>query len=123
MKPGDCGLTVFRPSVSVKNGVGESQTRRSPLDIKITGLDALTKTLEDAQRAIESIDGELATLRIDPNNPQAAISEMERLVDAKLARYRGNAIVDQISEKSKEAFRKAILEKAEEAKRNSTDEE
>jgi len=88
------------------------------MNFKITGLDALGKELEDAQRAMKSLDGELATLRIDPNNPQAAISEMERLVDAKVARYRGNAIVDKMVEGSKEAFRRAILEQVGEAKRN-----
>jgi hypothetical protein len=86
-------------------------------NVELSGFDELQKTLEDAQRAIQSLDGELATLSVDPNNPQPAIAEMERLVDAKLAPYRGNAIVDQISEASKEQFRNYILEKVEGAER------
>ena len=82
----------------------------------INGFDDLQKTLDDAQRAVESLDGELATLRIDPDNPQTAIDEMESIVDAKLAPYRGNAIVEQIAEGSKEQFRNHILQKAEDAK-------
>jgi hypothetical protein len=85
--------------------------------VELSGFDELQKTLDDAQRAIESLDGDIATLRVDPNNPQAAIAEMERVVDAKLAPYRGNPIVEQISEASKEHFRKGILEQVEEAKR------
>jgi hypothetical protein len=86
--------------------------------VELSGFDELQKTLGDAQRAIESLDGELATLRVDPNNPQAAITEMERAVDEKLAPYRGNPIVEQISEASKEHFRKGILGRAEEVKRS-----
>jgi len=84
--------------------------------VELSGFDELQKTLADAQRAIESLDGELATLRVDPNNPQAAVAEMERAVDAKLAPYRGNPIVEQIAEASKEHFRKGIVDRAEEAK-------
>jgi len=89
--------------------------------MKLTGLDELQKTLRDAQRAMESFNGELATLSIDPNNPQSAITEMERAVDAKLAQYRGNTIVEKIAEASKEHFRKKILERAEEAKRKAAE--
>lgn len=85
-------------------------------NIELSGFDELQRTLNDAQRAIESLDDDLATLSVDPENPQAAVAEMEKAVDAKLAPYRGNAIVEQIAEAAKEQFRKAILEKAEEAK-------
>jgi hypothetical protein len=90
-------------------------------NLNITGFDDLQKTLDDAQRALKSLDGDLATLRVDPNNPQTAIAEMERAVDAKLARYRGNVIVDQIAEASKEQFRNYILQQAEEAKREAAE--
>jgi len=90
-------------------------------NLKITGFDDLQKTLDDAQRALKSLDGDLATLRVDPNNPETAITEMERAVDAKLAPYRGNVIVDQIADASKEQFRNYILEQVEEAKREATE--
>ena len=89
--------------------------------VELSGFDELQDTLTDAQRAIESLDGELATLRVDPNNPQAAIDEMESAVDAKLAPYRGNPIVEQIAEASKELFRNGILRQAQEAKRKDTE--
>jgi hypothetical protein len=93
------------------------------LNFELSGFDELQKTLADAQRALESLDGELATLRVDPDNPQAAVAEMDRAVDGKLAPYRGNPIVEQIAEASKEHFRNGILEQAEEAKRKATEDE
>jgi hypothetical protein len=80
------------------------------------GFDELQKILEEAQGAVKSLEGNFATLPVDPNNPQAAVAEMERAVDAKLAPYRGNAIVDQLADATKEEFKKHILEQAEEAK-------
>jgi hypothetical protein len=90
-------------------------------DIELSGFDDLQTTLNDAQRAIESLNGDFATLRIDPENPQAAVAEMERAVDAKLAQYKGNPIVEQIAEESKEHFRSGILALVEEAKRKARD--
>ena len=86
-------------------------------DLNMSGFDELQKTLDEAQRAVKSLEGDFAALTVDPNNPQTAIAEMERTVDAKLATFRGNPIVDQIAEASKEEFKKYILEKADEAKR------
>ena len=62
------------------------------------------------------LDGDLATVSVDPNDPQPAISEMERAIDAKLARYRGNPLVDKIAKASKEHFREVILKRVEEKK-------
>ena len=66
---------------------------------------------------MKSLNGQLATLSADPENPQTA-TKMEQTVDAKLAPYRGNSNVEQIAEASKEHSRKDILEWAEKAKRN-----
>jgi hypothetical protein len=86
------------------------------------GFDDLQKTLDDAQRAVESLERELGMLRVDPSNPQTAIAEMERTIDARLAQYRGNAIVEQLAEALKEQFRKGISQQAEEAKNNTSSE-
>ena len=86
-------------------------------NFKIKGLGELQKTLEEAKRAAESLGGEIAKLKVNPDNPQAAISEMERAVDAKLSRYRGNPVVEQLAAAAKKQGRDAILKRAEEAKR------
>lgn len=81
------------------------------MSLTITGLDKLQRTLGDAQRALNELNGTIAELKFNPADPAsvaAAIAEMERAVDAKVAPYRGNAIIEPLAAKSKEAFRKAI---------------
>jgi hypothetical protein len=85
------------------------------MSIKITGLDKLQRELEDAQRAFQSLDGTIATLRFNPDDPesvQEAIRQMEAAVDAKVAPYHGNALVSTVAQKSKAAYRAKILEMA-----------
>lgn len=83
--------------------------------IKIKGLDSLQKTLAEAQKALESVDGELGTLSFDPNDPEsieAAIIESERLVDDRLSAYTKNPIVRSLIDQLKESFRNSVIEKA-----------
>ncbi len=58
--------------------------------VKITGLDKLTRTLDDAQKAIAAIDGELGAVNFNPNDPgsiEAAIAQMEAMIDERLGDY------------------------------------
>ena len=83
------------------------------MGVKISGLDKLQKELAELQRAMVSLDGEVATLRFDPDDPasvQRAIREMESAVDRKTAPYRRNPLVAKIAKGAKDAFRKKILE-------------
>lgn len=83
--------------------------------IKITGLDALSRQLEDAQQAIEELDGELTTVSFDPHDPgsiEAAIQTVNSVIDVKLADYVNNPIISPLAESMKEKYREAILEKA-----------
>jgi len=85
--------------------------------LKISGLDNLQRQLEDAQRAFKALDGQVATVRFDPDNPEsidAAIRTMESAIDEKLAPYRDNAMVASIVPQLKEKYRAAILERAKE---------
>ncbi len=85
------------------------------MGMKITGPDALQRTLEDAGQAFATLDGEVATLTFNPGDPasvEAAIADMEAAIDAKLAPYHGNAIVETMAAKLKVAYRDQILERA-----------
>ena len=85
----------------------------------ITGLDKLQKDLADAQRAFQSLDGTIATLRFDPDSQasvNAAIRQMESAIDAKVSRYSGNALVENVAKGLKEQYRRAILERAAKAR-------
>lgn len=58
--------------------------------IKITGLDKLTKDLDQLQRVIGQLDGEIGTVNFDPNDPasiESAISNVEALIDQKVGSY------------------------------------
>lgn len=88
------------------------------MGIKITGLDQLERTLKDAQKALASLDGLIATLRFDPADPssvKSAISEMEQAVDRKVSAYSRNPIVAPLVKAAKDQFRARILEKSRKA--------
>jgi len=87
--------------------------------VKINGLDKLTRTLDDAQKAIAAIDGELGAVNFIPNDPgsiEAAITQMEAMIDKRLGDYASNPIVAPMMEGMKERYRDAIIERAAQAR-------
>lgn len=83
--------------------------------IKISGLDHLQKQLEQAQRALKRLDGEIGTLHFDPSEPaavQGAIGEMEAMIDREIAPYRSNKLVKSIADAMKKKYSDMIEEKA-----------
>lgn len=88
---------------------------------KITGLDKLQRELKDAQRAVQSLDGTIATLKFDPSNPasvQGAIRQMEAAIDSKTGPYRNNVMVMQVANGMKDAYREEIHKQVREANKN-----
>jgi len=83
--------------------------------MKITGLDNLTRQLDDAQKALEAIDGELGTVSFDPHDPgsiEAAIQEIETIIDDRLGSYVSNPIIAPLIGQLKERYREGILDRA-----------
>jgi hypothetical protein len=83
--------------------------------IKISGLDQLTHQLDEAQKALAELDGELGTVTFNPSDPasiEAAIQSVELLVDEKLGEYSDNAIIGPLAADMKESYRDAIIERA-----------
>lgn len=83
--------------------------------IKISGLDKLTQQLEQAQRALEELDGELGVVNFNPSDPasiEAAIKEVEALVETKVRPWAENPLVAQVVEEMKEQYRQAIIDRA-----------
>ena len=92
---------------------------------KISGLDQLTKQLEQAQQAIDEIDGELGTVTFDPNDPasiDSAIQQANATLDAKVASWANNPLVAQLIEGVKEQFRESIIQRAAVARLEGNDE-
>lgn len=88
------------------------------MSFNVSGLDDLQKTLSEASEAFSALDGELAVLNFNPHDPtsvEAAVKQMEEVIDLKLAPYRGNEIVEGIAEEMKEKYREQIIDAANEA--------
>lgn len=83
--------------------------------VKITGLDQLTRKMDQLAKFAEEVDGELATVSFDPTAPDSiemAISEMEAAIDQKALAYVNNDMVTNLVEQMKASLREQILEKA-----------
>lgn len=91
----------------------------------ITGLDQLTKQLEQAQAAFEEFDGDLGEVNFDPHDPgsiESAIQKVNEMLDAKAAAWADNPLVAQVVEGMKEQYREAIIERAAAARLEADDE-
>ena len=83
--------------------------------IKISGLEGLTKTFEDARKALKDLDGELGTVKFDPNDPasiEVAIQEIEQIVDSWLGAYASNPIIGPLAESMKQQYRQGVIDSA-----------
>jgi hypothetical protein len=89
------------------------------ISLKITGLDGLQRQLDDAANALQTLEGELATVKYNPNDPssvEAAVVQIEQTIDAKIAPYHGNKIVENIAAQLKETYRQEIYGRAAKAR-------
>ena len=94
--------------------------------MKITGLDQITRQIEEAQRALKSIDGELGKVSFDPDDPttiEAAVSQVNDMIDGRIGEFASNPIIRPMIDEMKERYRAAIIEKAAEARLNSAESE
>jgi hypothetical protein len=88
-------------------------------------LDKLAKQLDDAQKALEGLDGQLGSVSFDPNDPasiEAAIKQMESMIDDRIGSSASNLIIGQIIAPMKERYRNGILDRAAAARLKKGDE-
>ena len=89
------------------------------MDMKIDGLDKLTKQLKQAEHAFAELDGEIGTVNFDHEDPgsiETAINEIVATIDERMSGYRNNPFVEPLIEQMKENYRQGIIEKASEAR-------
>lgn len=82
---------------------------------KISGLDKLQRELDEAVKALNSLDGELGTVSFDPHNPssiEAAIQGASALIDERIAQFAENPLISELVVSVKEQYRDAIVTKA-----------
>lgn len=85
------------------------------MNFGIQGLDKLQRQLSEASKAFKELDGEIATLRFDPDDQssvEAAIADMERAIDSKVTPYATNPLVSSTVAQMKSKYRERILERA-----------
>ncbi len=89
------------------------------MPIKLTGLSEVTRNMDALKRAL---DGAVEKASFEPQNPQdveRAIREIEMKVELKMAPYMTSPGVREMAAELKKEYRKAILQKAEEARKKS----
>jgi hypothetical protein len=78
--------------------------------------DELTRTLAEAGEGLKALQDEVIEAGFDPDDPasvQTAIQHVENTIDAKVARFRGNALVREAADQIKAECRANILQQVE----------
>jgi len=84
--------------------------------MEIINLDKFQQELEQARKVFSSLDGNIASLQFDPQDPASvklAISRMETAIDQKVAPYRHNPLVCGMANELKKQYRTEIAKLAE----------
>jgi hypothetical protein len=87
---------------------------------KVTGFDKLQRDLMEAKTALRGLSGNIAQLKYDTGDRHsvaAAVREMERAIDRKVGRFRGNPFVANLANQLKASYRNSILKNSDEARR------
>lgn len=77
--------------------------------------DEMTRILEEAAEGLAILENEVITAEFDPTNPvsvEAAVAHVESVIDAKVARFRGNRLVANAADEIKAECRAYIFEQA-----------
>lgn len=87
--------------------------------MKTSGFDKFLKELDQAQKALNRLDGTITKVEFDPNQPasiQAAISKMGGQVDVCVSAYSSNELVKELAQSAKASFAEQIHERAAQAR-------
>jgi tRNA threonylcarbamoyladenosine modification (KEOPS) complex Cgi121 subunit len=79
------------------------------------GLDNLVRQMKEMEKAISALDGDIASVSFDPNDPQSielAIQQVEAAIDEKVGNYGKNEMITGIINELKERYRQEILDRA-----------
>ena len=80
--------------------------------LNISDLDQLGRQLVEAKKALETLDGELDSVYVDPQDPasvDAAILQVNATIDARIGPYADNPIIAPLAQNMKAQYRESIL--------------
>ena len=83
--------------------------------MEIRGFDKLAQQLDEAQKALSAMDGELGAVSFNPQDPasiEAALQQMESTIDERVGEYASNPIIGPLIVEMKEKYRAGIIERA-----------
>jgi hypothetical protein len=75
--------------------------------------DEMTRILEEAAEGLKALEDEVITAEFDPDDPasvEAAIAHVDAVIDAKIARFRGNRLVEEAADAIKAECRANIFQ-------------
>lgn len=85
------------------------------IKVSMSGLDGLQRQLDETAAAAGALDGPLGEVSLVPGDREslaAAVAEMEREIDGRVARWRHNSTVAEMAAAAKAHFRAQLTEKA-----------
>ncbi len=86
------------------------------MQFKVTGLDQLTRHLNEVKEALSALEGQIATVEIsDPASIETAIAQMNEAVDEKIGSFQSNPLVMKIGAEMKTRYAAALRQRGEEA--------
>lgn len=88
------------------------------MKFEIKGLDKLQHGLREASDALKALDGKIGTVHFKPNDPasvEAAVSEVNAMIDERISAWKDNALVKQVASGLKERYAAGIRERARQA--------
>ena len=81
----------------------------------IKGLEKLQRQMAEAQKVLQSLDGDLCTVNFDPYDPtsiEAAIQQVVTVIDERVGHHNSNPIIGPLAEQMKAQYRADIIERA-----------
>ena len=116
------GLEIGLKSLQkwVKTGIYFQQSAFADQRLRKRGLfrpslNKFKNDLEQAQKAMSNIDGELGSVSYDPHNPEsidAAVQQVEKMIDDRIGSYANNIFIKPMIKQLKEHYRIGIIDKA-----------
>jgi len=87
--------------------------------MQIKGLDDLARKMEELEKAMAKLDGDITQVNFNPHDPesiQLAIQKVSDAIDERVSRYAHNDMVTSVASELKEKYRDGILERAAQAR-------